>query len=172
MLFWEKKSMIKLIRNNLKSHMMRNRLTTTIISMALGFIIFMMVSFRLQIENNKNMKLEKRGTLPMMSTADTTTLRPDLIEPIFLRNQHVLEDFSFITFEIIREDQASIQKALATDLARSKNYQMGVFGIQPRLFETTATSLIDVYLQNLELPIGEQLYTPRGKQGLVMIIGT
>ena len=147
--------MIKLIRNNLKSHMMRNRLTTTIISMALGFIIFMMVSFRLQIENNKNMKLEKRGTLPMLSTADTTALRPDLIEPIFFRNQHVLEDFSFVTFEIVREDQTSIQKALASDTARFKDYQMGVFGVQPRLFETTAASLMDVYFQSLELPIGE-----------------
>jgi hypothetical protein len=48
-LFWEKKSMRRLLRNNLKAHLMRNRLTSTIISMALGFIIFMMVSFRLQI---------------------------------------------------------------------------------------------------------------------------
>ena len=47
LLFWEKNSMKKIILNNLKAHMMRNKNTSTIFSMALGFIIFMMVSYRL-----------------------------------------------------------------------------------------------------------------------------
>jgi len=81
----------------------------------------------------------------MMQTAVTTMFRPDTIEPILKRNQHILEGFSYITFEIIREDITSIQKALASDSARFKDYQMGVFGVQPHLFETSAKSLLDIH---------------------------
>ena len=40
---WEKESMRRMILNNLKAHQMRNKLTALIFSMALGFLIFLMV---------------------------------------------------------------------------------------------------------------------------------
>ena len=46
-LFWEKKSMRKLVLNNLMAHKMRNRLTAIIYSLALGFIIFLIVTYKL-----------------------------------------------------------------------------------------------------------------------------
>ena len=42
-LFWEKNSMKLMILNNLKSHSLRNKLTSTIFSMSLAFNIFVMV---------------------------------------------------------------------------------------------------------------------------------
>ena len=47
LLFWEKPSMNMLITNNLKSHSIKNKLTSTVFSMALGFLIFLMVQYRL-----------------------------------------------------------------------------------------------------------------------------
>lgn len=46
-LFWEAPAMKALIRNNLKSHTQKNKLTSTVFSMALGFLIFLMVQYRL-----------------------------------------------------------------------------------------------------------------------------
>ena len=46
-LFWEKPSMTLLIKNNLKTHSVKNKLTTTVFTMALGFLIFLMVQYRL-----------------------------------------------------------------------------------------------------------------------------
>jgi hypothetical protein len=46
-LFWEKESMKILVLNNLKTHSMRNKLTSAIFSMSLAFNIFIMVQFRL-----------------------------------------------------------------------------------------------------------------------------
>jgi hypothetical protein len=46
-LFWEKQSMKILVLNNLKTHSMRNKLTSAIFSMSLAFNIFIMVQFRL-----------------------------------------------------------------------------------------------------------------------------
>ena len=42
--------MRKMVFNNLKAHKLRNRLTSTIFSMALGFIIFLLVAYKLQVQ--------------------------------------------------------------------------------------------------------------------------
>jgi hypothetical protein len=42
-LFWEKQSMRLLVLNNLKTHSLRNKLTSAIFSMSLAFNIFIMV---------------------------------------------------------------------------------------------------------------------------------
>jgi hypothetical protein len=49
LLIAERMSMKMMILNNLKAHSMRNKLTSTIFSMALAFNIFIMVQFRLII---------------------------------------------------------------------------------------------------------------------------
>ena len=48
-LFFEKQSMKMLVLKNLTAHKMRNKLTSIIYSLALGFIIFLLVSYKLQI---------------------------------------------------------------------------------------------------------------------------
>ena len=52
-LCWEKQSMKLLVLNNLKTHAMRNKLTSAIFSMSLAFNIFIMVQFRLIIMQSK-----------------------------------------------------------------------------------------------------------------------
>lgn len=49
-LFWEKKSMKLMITNNLKAHKIRNRHTALIYALALGFIIFLVVAYKLEID--------------------------------------------------------------------------------------------------------------------------
>ena len=50
--------------NNLKSHVTRNRFTTTIYSAALGFIIFLLVTLKLQLEMYESTNLLKHGMIP------------------------------------------------------------------------------------------------------------
>lgn len=47
LLFWEKPSMKRLILNNLKAHQVKNKLTSTVFSMALGFLIFLLMQYKL-----------------------------------------------------------------------------------------------------------------------------
>ena len=47
--FWEKKSMITLLRKNLGAHKQRNYLTSIIYSLTLGCIIFLLVTANLEI---------------------------------------------------------------------------------------------------------------------------
>ncbi len=46
-LCFEKKSMKKLVLNNLTAHKMRNKLTAIIYSLSIGFTIFMIVAYKL-----------------------------------------------------------------------------------------------------------------------------
>ena len=46
----ETRSMRRMVLNNFKSHTSRNKLTSTIFSMALAFIIFLLVAYKLQIK--------------------------------------------------------------------------------------------------------------------------
>lgn len=50
-LFWEKSSMRQMVLKNLTAHKMRNKMTSIIYSIALGFIIFLVVSYNLQIKS-------------------------------------------------------------------------------------------------------------------------
>lgn len=49
-LIWEKASMRKMVLKNLSAHKMRNMMTSIIFSLALGFIIFLIVAYNLQIK--------------------------------------------------------------------------------------------------------------------------
>jgi hypothetical protein len=50
-LFWETISMQQMVKKNLTAHRMRNKMTSIIYSIALGFIIFLIVSYNLQIKS-------------------------------------------------------------------------------------------------------------------------
>ena len=54
LLFWEKKSMITLIRKNLIAHKRTNELTSIIYALSLGCIIFIIVAATLQITEINN----------------------------------------------------------------------------------------------------------------------
>ena len=67
-LFWEKAAMKKLILNNLRSHRVKNKLTSTVFSMALGFLIFLMVQYKLLVQQNQYEMLQYYGSFPYMRT--------------------------------------------------------------------------------------------------------
>jgi hypothetical protein len=69
-LFWEHPAMKQLVKNNLKSHSIKNKLTSTVFSMALGFLIFMMVQYRLLRQQNAIRRIDKYGSYPHISSTN------------------------------------------------------------------------------------------------------
>jgi hypothetical protein len=49
LLVWEKNSMKKLVLKNLMAHKERNKLTALIYSLAIAFLIFLIVSYNIEI---------------------------------------------------------------------------------------------------------------------------
>ena len=65
-LFYEKKSIKRVVLNNLMAHKMRNRLTAIVYSIALGFIIFLIVCYKLEIDQFKSKSINKNGSYPYL----------------------------------------------------------------------------------------------------------
>jgi FtsH-binding integral membrane protein len=60
-LFFESKTMKMMVLKNLTSHKLRNKMTSIIYSLALGFIIFLIVTYNLQIETAYLTTLKNEG---------------------------------------------------------------------------------------------------------------
>ena len=57
LIFFESKSMKKMILKNLSAHKLRNKLTSIIYSIALGFIIFLIVSYKVEVKSTQLQQL-------------------------------------------------------------------------------------------------------------------
>ena len=61
-LFFEIKSTKAMVLKNLASHRKRNQMTALIYSLALGFLIFLSISSRMQISVSSNEQLKNKGS--------------------------------------------------------------------------------------------------------------
>jgi hypothetical protein len=69
-LIFEKSSMRQMVLKNLTAHKMRNKMTSIIYSIALGFIIFLIVSYNLQIKSTQLQELQRKGTYFQIQSND------------------------------------------------------------------------------------------------------
>lgn len=99
-LFWEQPSMVVLIRNNLKSHSQKNKLTSTVFSMAIGFLIFLMVQYRLLRQQNDTQRVKSYGSYPYFHAPDTLS-RVDIeaAEDALRGNMDLVEGFTWASFD-------------------------------------------------------------------------
>jgi len=67
--WWEKPSMLMMVLSNLRTHQLRNKLTSTIFSMTLAFNIFIMVQFRLILMEQRDNTMSRRGNFPYIDTS-------------------------------------------------------------------------------------------------------
>ena len=71
-----------LVLKNLTAHRLRNRMTSIIFSLAIGFIVFLIVSYNLQIKSSSLINLKKEGSYMVLSTSLEGVLSPVIFDPI------------------------------------------------------------------------------------------
>jgi hypothetical protein len=69
LLVYEQPSMRLLVLKNLTAHKLRNKMTSIIFSLALGFIVFLIVSYNLQITSSSLINLKTRGTYLVITSS-------------------------------------------------------------------------------------------------------
>ena len=100
LLFWENAACRLLILKNLVAHRGRNRKTTIMYAMSLGFIIFIAVSFAMQIQSATYQQLQRGGAKFKVLTQRTEFVnRPDLMVAFetIARNEPMVERFGWMT---------------------------------------------------------------------------
>ena len=86
LLAYEHSSMKLLVLKNLTAHKMRNKMTSIIFSLAIGFIIFLIVSYNLQITQSSLLRLMNRGSYLSLSTTVEGVISPQVFDPIIARH--------------------------------------------------------------------------------------
>lgn len=81
-LFYERESMKLLVLKNLTAHKLRNMMTSIIFSLALGFIIFLIVAYNLQIKMSQLIALQRRGGYIVLQDRNDGVIRPSTFDPI------------------------------------------------------------------------------------------
>ena len=93
-------------------------------------------------------------------------LNPSVLDPVFYEHRDKLKGFAYITDQLSRFTDAKVKKLEMSDSARINLQDVGVYGVLPSIFDSTVTDFLKLdYDQSVllsGLPLGEQLYTPRG----------
>lgn len=106
--WWEKQSMRNMVLKNLTAHKLRNKLTSIIYSLALGFIIFLIVSYNLQIKTTQLTQLKKQGAYFMLESDFVGGIQPSIVEPILKKHEDKIASFTMVTPDVKQIKTAGI----------------------------------------------------------------
>ena len=148
-----------LILKNLTAHKMRNKMTSIIFSLSLGFIVFLIVSYNLQISSATLINLKKQGSYIVISSKVTSVgiINPFIMESVISRHLDKIQSFAYVTAQLSRFQQANIKSLQVSDRARINLVNVGVYGVSPGLFTTTINDFLDIDYEQSPLLTGVPL---------------
>lgn len=181
-LFFEIGSIRAMVNKNLSAHRRRNQMTGLIYSLSLGFLIFLSISCRMQINVSSREQLKEKASYFVVKTKDNQALHVHSLEQIMEMNNHIIDQFSWVSAPLHSFEDSYIVKSTLNDLQARAEMDQDLHAIMPNYFETTLPDFsqqfndyepTDQLLYGVPftsgLSLGEQLYTPRGSQGTLMM---
>jgi len=168
--FWTKESFRTLILKNLIAHKIRNRQTAIMYSLSLGFIIFITVSLNQEISNIAYQIQAFRGSL--VTVWDSWGQNNGVIDKHIDQNlQGIVENYAWMTADLggfLRD-----RNYQGVEIShRGKLYEVPgkIIGVSPTIFEASLSRFLKVEKCDEEsaLSLGEQLYTARGSQSVIL----
>ena len=169
LLFWERKSMRQMIFKNLAAHKLRNKMTSIIFSIAIGFIIFLVVIYNLQVKSAKLQQLKGAGAHFRVDTDDPLRLKPAFFDPILRNHAGNIESFAYWSSELHGDPEYGVLDTVVSDKAKVNAERVNVQGMQPTTFDVTLKDYLSLdYTSGSGLSLGEQLYSKRGSQSVAV----
>ena len=165
-LFLERKSMRQMIFKNLTAHKMRNKMTAIIFSLAIGFIIFLVVMYRLQMKSVELMKLQKAGAyFRMYDSKRGLHSFPLLMDTVLERHRENITAFGYVTSPFVDDGGYGVSEAKGHDAAKSAEMDLQIAAVTPSVFDALIPDFVDLnFKTDSALSLGEQLYSKRGSQ--------
>jgi len=171
-LFLETAYMKMVIAKNLIAHRIRNQRTGTTFSVVIGFLMFVIVAYTLELENARLTMLRSHGgylRFHLRRNRDILTFR-DIIraEQVLAKHKDKLEGFVWTPQELQFNPYLRVREAYASDYAVLNSFRTIVVPISPQFFEVTSREFLTIEEKNdtSDLSLAEQLYTPRGSQAM------
>ena len=95
--------------------------------------------------------MQKSGTFPYLSTNYQWGLRPEFVEPVLYRNRHKIHAFAWISFEIKRIAEKTVDQVYISDMSTMfRTNQNRYFGVTPFTYDTTndASQFLSMHYQH------------------------
>jgi ABC-type antimicrobial peptide transport system permease subunit len=165
LLWWERRPIRTMVGKNLSAHRIRNRKTTMMFALALGFIIFITVSFQTELITAKFRILQSKGSYMKVESDDELEYSHARQMEQILLSDPAIRSFSWVSQQL---DEAGDRDASwLTNLGHVQEASTNVWAVSPNFYDVT---LSDDFLKprvrdtSTGLLLSEQLYTPRGSQ--------
>lgn len=166
-LWWESRPVRSIALKNLVAHRPRNRKTTIMYALALGFIIFITVAYRMELTTAKFRTLKQSGSHLVVEGEFDYRLYTQL-EQVAANHSGAAADWAWVTtyFGERRENE----KASLTNLGHIQSAEAHIYAVSPNFFEVADDDFLIASMRDMDtgLSFGEQLYTVRGSQSALL----
>ncbi|KAL0491062.1 hypothetical protein AKO1_009747 [Acrasis kona] len=182
--FWENVAVREMVVKNLVAHRERNRKTTIMFALSLGFIIFISVSVDLQLNTVRYQTLRYSGTrLNILMEDMPSSMVRDRMEKYLKSVPHLVTDYAYLSQELRYNEEQD-----RPDISNVGQYRSGVqrvHAVTPNFLQVAGTKFLKIHRQQpAEAPVGsksplmgsyeysssidEQLYSKRGSSRFVL----
>lgn len=156
------------MRKNFIAHRGRNQKTTLLYSIALGFIVFISVSYTLQL-NTFLYRIRQENGCYLKVYSNDVFKRDDIyaLESVALKNPDIIEKFGWVAHHITKVN--GMHEATISNIGRYKSDKdIRVKGVSPNLFETTLNEFLIIDEIDSDQTVSESLYTIQGSHSIVL----
>ena len=172
--FWERPQIPFIVRKNLIAHRARNRKTSIMFALSLGFIIFITVAYAMEITSARFRELQQNGqsvTASVRGGAAYWDMDAVADYEQFLAKSPLVEDWAWMTN---RMSSSSVEwsSTVMTNLGHAYSATVWIYGVTSNFFDVAMSDFLipDTADTSTSLTLSEQLYTVRGSQSV--LIGT
>jgi hypothetical protein len=167
LLFWEKTAITQIVLKNLAAHRLRNRKTTIMYALSLGFILFISVAFNMTIASVIYGIQQSNGVYLKVVAWPPSRIQVGAALEAYSNSSPLIEGFSWISFSIddtIGRDESSE----VTNIGHVFSDLVELYSVSPNLYSTTIPGFLKVQstLDDTDFTVAEALYTPRGSKGI------
>jgi len=135
-----------MVLKNLAAHRKRNQMTGLIYSLSLGFLLFLSISCRMQINVSSQEQLKERASYFVVRTKDSLGVLPlQLLEQIMAMNNHIIEEFSWVTAPLNKFEDSYVIRSGINDHQQRSEMEQEFHGIMPNYFEATIAEFTDEF---------------------------
>ena len=164
--FWENYAVRSMVLMNLTAHRMRNRKTTLMYALSLGFIIWINVSWELQVQSVSFRARQKLGAEMMIQKGKASLGYHEVLrieEALRESSPHIVADWGYLTEGL--QHLLEVKNNRITSFGKYKSFPCWLVGVSPNFFGTlTDEEFLKVTHINAShaASASEQLYTRWG----------
>ena len=168
MFWWEKRGIPQVLVKSLVAHRGRNRFTTVMYALSIAFVIFIYVSYDVNVKATLYNEQQAYGAFYKISKGSDSHIFPRTQMEEFASLHPLIEDYTWAIGDL--SEFTSISSTKISNLGRVFQYSNRVYSISPSFFEASLSQFLIVEaMARPALDILQDLYSRIGSA--TMIVG-